>query len=49
MSAPFRIIQTGVKKSNGISEDFKNYLSRLMKMIPGEVVGLYLIGSGLNW
>ncbi len=26
--------------------DFQGYLDRLMKMIPGEVIGLYLVGSG---
>lgn len=25
---------------------FKEYLQRLLKMIPGEIVGLYMIGSG---
>jgi len=50
MSAPFRIRRsaTGVKKvAKQPGEGFKDYLERLMKMIPGEVVGLYLIGSGL--
>jgi hypothetical protein len=28
------------------SQDFKGYLDRLMKMIPSEVVALYLVGSG---
>lgn len=28
------------------SADFKEYLQRLLKMIPGEIVGLYMIGSG---
>ena len=50
MSAPFRIRRrdVGVKEvARGKSEALKDYLERLMKMIPGEVVGLYLIGSGL--
>jgi hypothetical protein len=28
------------------AEGFKSYLDRLMKMVPGEVVGLYLVGRG---
>lgn len=52
MSAPFRIRRTDsdvkpvAMNGGGKGEDFKDYLERLMKMIPGEVVGLYLIGSG---
>ena len=42
MSAPFRIVR-GVRKDG---DGFKDYLERLMRMIPGEVVGLYLIGNG---
>lgn len=26
---------------------FRNYLDRLLKLIPGEIVGLYIVGSGL--
>jgi hypothetical protein len=51
MSAPFRIDR---QHSLGFSEqgasataDFKAYLDRLMKLIPSEVVGLYLIGEGM--
>jgi hypothetical protein len=50
MSAPFRIRRSDVGTeavSLGSGEEFKGYLERLMKMIPAEVVGLYLIGSGL--
>ena len=50
MSAPFRIrrLDTGVKAVARKPEgDFKFYLDRLMKMIPGDAVGLYLVGSGL--
>jgi hypothetical protein len=43
MSAPFRIVR-GVRRGPG--DEFKAYLERLLKMIPGEVVGLYLIGNG---
>ena len=49
MSSPFRIRRSdaGVERvSAQTSEVFKDYLDRLMKMIPGEVIGLYLIGSG---
>src|SRR5687768_3968201 len=42
MSAPFRIVR-GVRADE---DSFKDYLERLMKMIPAEVVGLYLIGNG---
>ena len=27
-------------------EQLRSYLDRLMRMIPGEVIGLYLVGSG---
>jgi hypothetical protein len=49
MSAPFRIRRpdTGVKAvALGPEEGFKFYLDRLFKMIPAEVVSLYLVGSG---
>ena len=50
MSAPFRIRRSDVGAeavSRESGEEFKDYLERLMKMIPAEVVGLYLIGSGI--
>ena len=50
MSAPFRIRRRDVGTravSRGKEEGLKDYLERLMKMIPAEVVGLYLIGSGI--
>lgn len=51
MSAPLRITRpgAGVRKvaRKGSGEEAKDYLSRLIKLIPGEVVGLYLVGSGL--
>jgi hypothetical protein len=49
MSAPFRIRRpdTGVKAAAvGRAENFDFYLDRLLKMIPAEVVSLYLVGSG---
>jgi hypothetical protein len=49
VSAPFRITneKSGLRPvSVSGGEEFRSYLERLMKLIPGEVVGLYLIGSG---
>jgi hypothetical protein len=49
MSAPFRIRRPGVVAKEATrerGEDFKFYLDRLLKMIPAEVVSLYLVGSG---
>jgi hypothetical protein len=45
MSAPFRIERPDVGTLSG-GEEFKHYLERLLKMIPGEIVGVYMIGSG---
>ena len=52
MSAPFRITRprsglmvTAAEPARG--EDFRFYLDRLLKMIPAEVISLYLVGSGL--
>ncbi len=50
MSSPFRIRRSDTrleKVSAKKSEGFKDYLERLMKMIPIEVVALYLFGSGI--
>lgn len=51
MSAPLRIIRpdssSGLRSSVSEKEEgLKSYLERLVKMIPGEVVGFYLIGRG---
>jgi hypothetical protein len=49
MTAPFRIHRPDKrvgKVASGGDEGFKFYLDRFMKLIPGEAVGLYLIGSG---
>ncbi len=49
MVAPFRIRRpaTGVKAAAQPTEDdFKFYLDRLLKMIPAEVVSLYVVGIG---
>lgn len=48
MTAPFRIRHTAVRKvSRGADEEAKEYLDRMMRLIPGEAVGLYLVGSGV--
>ena len=49
MSAPFRIKhpQSGFHEVATGNEAVTQYFERLMKMIPGEVVGLYIVGSGL--
>lgn len=51
MSAPFRISKRATVREgerNGLTtQSFKDYLERLLKMIPGEIVGLYLIGNGI--
>jgi hypothetical protein len=49
MSAPYRIRRPEVVlvANAGGEENLKQYLDRLMKLIPGEAMGLYLVGSGL--
>lgn len=50
MSAPFRIRRpnlTITEESSGSQEELNSYLERLMKMIPSEVLSLYLVGSGV--
>jgi hypothetical protein len=53
MSAPLRIskpggsVQTQVNGVGAIAAGGDSYLSRLMKMIPGEALGLYLVGSSV--
>ena len=49
MSAPFRISRPDARLETtapGAQESLKFYLDRLLKMIPAEVVTLYLVGSG---
>lgn len=49
MTAPFRVTRParGAKGSTGAGSDpFNSYLDRLIKMVPAEVVSLYLVGSG---
>jgi hypothetical protein len=51
MSAPFRIRRPVSKgalaAATATGEDFNAYLDRLLKMIPAEVISLYLVGGGL--
>ena len=50
MSAPFRIERPGTgEKAAAVApvSDFSSYMSRLLKMIPAEVISLYLVGSGV--
>jgi len=48
MSAPFRITHSSVKRvAVAQSEEFKDYLGRLIKLIPAEVISLYLVGKGV--
>jgi hypothetical protein len=50
MSAPFRITRApaGTRGAGAAQAetDTRPYLDRLLKMIPGEVIGLYLVGAG---
>lgn len=49
MTGPFRIRRPdeGVRLvARGSEAKFDFYLDRLLKMIPGEVIGLYLVGGG---
>lgn len=47
MAAPFRI---GKPLLRGLGDppdqQFKEYLGRLLKMIPAEIIGVYMIGAG---
>ena len=50
MSAPYRIRRPGDGETATAvtpKEGFNSYLDRLMKMIPAEVIALYLVGSGI--
>jgi hypothetical protein len=52
MSAPFRIRRPDVgakvvAQGVGSADSFGFYLDRLLKLIPAEVIGLYLVGSGI--
>lgn len=49
MSAPFRIKrpELGFHQVSATDQSIRDYFERLVKMIPGEVIGLYIVGSGL--
>ncbi len=51
MAAPYRIVNpdVGVKDvaAPAAGANYSSYLDRLMKMVPTEVIGLYLVGSGI--
>jgi hypothetical protein len=49
MASPFRVIHPRAKlqKVGAAEEPVREYFERLIKMIPADVVGLYLVGSGL--
>ncbi|MBE9136285.1 hypothetical protein IQ254_03550 [Nodosilinea sp. LEGE 07088] len=51
MSAPFRITRPAVKSVDTNAEktakEVKSYLERLLKLIPAEVISLYLVGKGM--
>lgn len=48
MSAPFRITRPATKPTaDKAAEGLKDYLGRLMKLIPAEVISLYLVGKGV--
>jgi hypothetical protein len=44
--APYRITTPAKGRRGGATDDFDSYLDRLVKMIPAEVVSLYLVGVG---
>jgi hypothetical protein len=48
MAAPFRVINPRAKlqKVGAAEAPAREYFERLIKMIPADVVGLYLVGSG---
>jgi hypothetical protein len=48
MSAPFRITRKTIRSvAREPTTDFKDYLGRLTKLIPAEVISLYLVGKGI--
>ena len=51
MPAPYRIVNPAVGVRDvaapAAQADYSSYLNRLMKMVPTEVIGLYLVGSGI--
>lgn len=50
MAGPFRISKAHARAASATgagTSEFQGYLDRLMRMIPAEVVGLYLVGAGM--
>ncbi len=51
MAAPYRIVNPDVGAKDvaapSVEANYSSYLDRLMKMVPTEVIGLYLVGSGI--
>ena len=48
MAGPYRISKArAVPVDAGGGPNFQAYLDRLMRMIPAEVIGLYLVGAGM--
>lgn len=48
MSAPLRIERPAARRAAAAANgDGPSYLEKLTKLIPGEVIGLYLVGVGL--
>jgi hypothetical protein len=47
MSAPLRIRPPAIKNTGEGEDGLKAYLDRLLKLIPAEVLSLYLVGTGV--
>jgi hypothetical protein len=47
MVGPYRLKKSGPPAAQTTGSTFQDYLARLMKMIPAEVIGLYLVGDGI--
>jgi hypothetical protein len=49
--APFRVQRspriTDVSKTAKVNQELRFYFERLIKMIPAEVIGLYMVGAGV--
>jgi hypothetical protein len=48
MAAPFRITRKALRPvAREPGTNFKDYLGRLTKLIPSEIISLYLVGKGI--
>jgi hypothetical protein len=48
MTAPFRITRKALRPvARESGTNFKDYLGRLTKLIPAEIISLYLVGKGM--